>query len=189
MRLFHKSLTECSISQNFSDNWINKCMTTAYYGSLINALRVKKKRKFKYNLCWVEIFWHIFNSLAAQNCAAAHSLRIFALKYNKENRALRTVNEFFTAFKYWSKRSTFHFNGLRKAFLLLEKVCLSGFFVEILSFFMSSYSSRYSFYRFSMKYLWVWQARMSSGEEFSNNKISKHLSNLMSSWNRSMESH
>ncbi len=60
-------------------DFIDRYITTAYYGSLINSLRVQKKQKIRYNLYWVEIFWHIFNVLTAQYCAAAHSLRITVL--------------------------------------------------------------------------------------------------------------
>ncbi len=35
-----------------------------------------KRAKIRYNHCWVENFWHIFNILTALFCAAAHSLRI-----------------------------------------------------------------------------------------------------------------
>ncbi len=57
-----------------------KCYSQIYDHSILWKLdlffKSPKKPKIRNNLCWVEIFWHIFNILAAQYCATALSLRI-----------------------------------------------------------------------------------------------------------------
>jgi hypothetical protein len=52
-----------------------------------------KDRKIRYILCWVEIFWHIFNFLTAQYCAAAHSLRITVSRVQSKNNVYHIVDK------------------------------------------------------------------------------------------------
>jgi hypothetical protein len=61
---------------NLNVDFIDTYMITAYYGSLINSLRVQKSEKLDITFVELKFFWHIFNILTAQYCAAAHSLRI-----------------------------------------------------------------------------------------------------------------